>query len=75
MAIDSNIGLDDDPEFDSRSVTSYASSIGNPERLRVPPPPNEESAFAEIPFECPYCIALIKVENQQSWKYVFCGQF
>ncbi|KAF8249120.1 hypothetical protein K440DRAFT_599255, partial [Wilcoxina mikolae CBS 423.85] len=72
MATGPNIGLDDDPDpdFDSRSVTSYASSIGNsdPDRLRVPPPPNEESAFEGIPFECPYCMSLVKVENQQSWK-------
>jgi hypothetical protein len=69
-ARDVNAGLDDEPDFDTRSVTSYASSIGNPDRLRVPPPPNEESAFDGIPFECPYCFSLVKVEGQQSWKSV-----
>jgi hypothetical protein len=65
-----NVGLDDEPDFDTRSVTSYASSIGNADRLRVPPPPNEEIAFEGIPFECPYCFSLVKVEGQQSWKCV-----
>jgi hypothetical protein len=69
-APDVNADLDDEPDFDTRSVTSYASSIGNTDRLRVPPPPNEESAFEGIPFECPYCFSLVKVESQQSWKCV-----
>jgi hypothetical protein len=63
-------GLDDEHDFDTRSITSYASSIGNADRLRVPPPPNEESAFEGIPFECPYCFSLVNVEGQQSWKCV-----
>jgi hypothetical protein len=70
IASDVNDGLEDEPDFDTRSVTSYASSVGNPDRLRVPPPPNEDGAFEGIPFECPYCFSLVKVEGQQSWKCV-----
>ena len=54
-------------EFDARSVTSYASTIGDPDRLRVPPP-DHDRALEGTPFECPYCFALVKIEGWQSWK-------
>jgi hypothetical protein len=54
---------DYNPDFKAYTETSFASSIRNSDRLRVPPPPNQESAFEGIAFECPYCFSLIKVDG------------
>ncbi|KAF8539037.1 hypothetical protein BDD12DRAFT_839772 [Trichophaea hybrida] len=54
------------------SQTSFASSINTPGNLRVPPPPDQESAFDGDPFLCPYCRSMISVNGRQSWtRHVF----
>jgi hypothetical protein len=51
------------------SQTSYSSSAyGTLETLRVPPPPNQDSAFDGEPFQCPYCFIIITVTSQKYWK-------
>ncbi|KAF8253586.1 hypothetical protein K440DRAFT_656809 [Wilcoxina mikolae CBS 423.85] len=50
------------------SQTSFASSSnGKSGVLRVPPPPDPESAFDGKPFQCPYCYEIISVTGNQSW--------
>ncbi|KAF8244040.1 hypothetical protein K440DRAFT_663731 [Wilcoxina mikolae CBS 423.85] len=54
------------------SQTSFASSINTPGNLRVPPPPDQESALDGDPFLCPYCRSMISVNGRQSWtRHVF----
>ncbi|KAF8536480.1 hypothetical protein BDD12DRAFT_912112 [Trichophaea hybrida] len=55
------------------SQTSYGpSEAGDPEVLRVPPPPNQESAYNYEPFQCPYCYSMITVVGETSWvRHVF----
>ena len=55
---------------DQRSQTSYATTINHKQRIHVPPPPNEDAAYADEPFECPYCFTITKIRNRQDWKYV-----
>ena len=46
--------------------TSFATSLGDTSRVRLPSMPNE--AADEQPFECPYCRTVATVENTRSWK-------
>ncbi|KAF8244139.1 hypothetical protein K440DRAFT_25588 [Wilcoxina mikolae CBS 423.85] len=63
----------EDTELDTRSEselsrTSYASSVGGLEGLRVPDPPKEALTSSETPFECPYCFSMVAVSNIIDWK-------
>jgi len=50
------------------SQTSYSpSEAGSPEIIRVPPPPDQDSAYNYEPFRCPYCYSLIIVAGETSW--------
>jgi len=64
-----------DLDFDSRSEgniseTSFGSNLSSGEfnSLQVPSPPDPESAFGGVPFECPLCWSMIKISNRQSWR-------
>lgn len=46
--------------------TSFATTIGDTGRPRLPLMPNE--AANEQPFECPYCRTVTTVENTRAWK-------
>ena len=49
---------------------SYSSPIrGAHEMLRVPQPPNQDRAFHEEAFQCPYSFTMITAPNQNIWKY------
>ena len=60
-----DIGKDED----QLSQTSYATSINNTIRIRVPPPP-DDAVFGDEPFECPYCFNIIMIRSGEDWKYV-----
>jgi len=47
------------------SRTSYATSHGGSDRIRVPPLPK---TLDGIEGECPYCWTVISVRNRNSWK-------
>ena len=51
-------------EVDVRSETSYALSVKD--AIRTPRLPKE--AAKAIPYECPYCFALIEVYDKSEWK-------
>lgn len=46
--------------------TSFATSLGDTSRARLPPMPSE--AANEQPFECPYCRTVAIVNNTRAWK-------
>jgi hypothetical protein len=51
------------------SQTSYSSSAsGMLQKLRVPPPPNPDTAFDGEAFQCPYCFNIITLTSEKSWK-------
>ena len=54
----------------SHSVTPFIHSedsrFGSPLSVRVPPPPNQETAY-KIPFQCPYCYSIISVSQEIQW--------
>jgi len=55
------------------SQTSYATSTeasSELPKLRVPPPPKQDSTFEGDPFECPYCFTIISISGRQSWEYI-----
>jgi hypothetical protein len=49
------------------SKTSYPPSVSIPRSIRVPPPPNKETALNGVPFLCPYCFQIVELVNQYSW--------
>jgi hypothetical protein len=48
------------------SQTSYASSMGSTENLRVPDPPGEHALDGE-PLQCPFCYSLVTIDNRLAW--------
>ncbi|KAF8248464.1 hypothetical protein K440DRAFT_600010 [Wilcoxina mikolae CBS 423.85] len=52
------------------SQTSFATTASGEAdiRLRVPHPPDPESAYAGQPFECSLCYAIIRVSGRPAWK-------
>jgi hypothetical protein len=46
--------------------TSYATSVGDSGRLRVPSLPKEN--MDGTPFECPFCRRIIEVNDRRAWK-------
>ena len=50
--------------------TSYALTINHRMGIRVPSPPDENAAYAGVPFECPYCFTITKIRDRQDWKCV-----
>jgi DNA-binding MarR family transcriptional regulator len=55
--------------FETQSVTSYATSIENEEaevKLRVPAQPQE--SLDGSPFECPYCYTIRIIDERQTWR-------
>ncbi|EHK27167.1 uncharacterized protein TRIVIDRAFT_34224 [Trichoderma virens Gv29-8] len=58
--------IDEDAVSDSGiSQTSFASSLADIERLRIPLPPKSAESG---PFECPFCFMIITATNRVSWK-------
>lgn len=58
--------LDEDQRSDTEySQTSYATSMADSERPRVPKMPKKLSRVA---FECPFCFMMIVVSNRHAWK-------
>jgi hypothetical protein len=58
--------VDEDTRSDAGvSQTSFASSIGDSTKLRVPPLPKEAK---NGPFECPLCFMIVVATNKISWK-------
>jgi hypothetical protein len=61
--------IDEDALSDSGvSQTSFASSVANTEKLRVPPLTKDAQ---KGPFECPFCFMVIVATNTVSWRLVF----
>ncbi|MCJ1464450.1 hypothetical protein MMC07_003063 [Pseudocyphellaria aurata] len=59
----------DDISDQNRSLTSYATSLGNDSsmsELKVPPMP--EKAASGMPFECPYCWGIQTLRDERSWR-------
>ena len=50
--------------------SSQTFSTTNEMRVYFPPLPVGNAAFEGDPFECPYCFKIVKVRNQQDWRYV-----
>ena len=58
--------LDEDQRSDTGySQTSYATSMADSERLRVPKIPKQHSRGA---FECPFCFMMIVASESHAWK-------
>ncbi|RYO82529.1 hypothetical protein DL766_007583 [Monosporascus sp. MC13-8B] len=58
--------LDEDDRSDTGiSLTSYATTAPDSQKLRVPPLPKQ---YIKGPFECPFCFMLISVANRLQWK-------
>lgn len=58
--------IDEDAVSDAGiSQTSFASSITDTERLRIPPLPKSAESGT---FECPFCFMIITATNRGSWK-------
>jgi hypothetical protein len=65
-ALDVSIAdLDEDEYDDTQSVTSYASSGHDPEKLRPPPLPKRGEDGK--PFECPLCFRFTVVQHVKAW--------
>ncbi|KAM3550098.1 hypothetical protein ARSEF4850_008512 [Beauveria asiatica] len=62
--------LDEEPnDRDSRSVTSYASSVGEDEEdNRLSVVQFQEVATPNEPFECPYCWTIQQFNGHHAWK-------
>lgn len=68
--------LDEQNDDDTRSQTSYATSVGDDDsdnRLSVRRLEEvlEEVAGTTQSFECPYCWTIQKINNQHAWRYAF----
>lgn len=59
-----NVVEDDDIKTDI-SQTSYATSVADTGKLRVPPLPKQSK---DGPFQCPFCYMMISVCTKHSWK-------
>ena len=59
--------LEDDRLDAGASQTSYATSMANPEALRIPPLPEEAHSG---PFQCPLCFMMIVATDRVAWKCV-----
>ena len=59
------LGLED--KMSDISQTSYTPSNANPDRLRVPPMPEE---YMNGPFQCQFCHMLVSIDSRHTWKYV-----
>ena len=70
IKIELNQAVGNIKDEDQLSQTSYATSTNHKLRIRVPPPPDEITAFDGMPFECPYCFTITKIKGRQDWKYV-----
>lgn len=58
--------IDEDALSDAGiSQTSFASSLADTQRLRIPPLPKRAKSG---PFECPFCYMIITATNRASWK-------
>lgn len=62
-----SLEMDEEQNSDGGTQTSFATSTGNSEKLRVPPLPDEAS---KGPFECPFCYMIISLHTKIAWNYV-----
>ncbi|KAF8253413.1 TPR-like protein [Wilcoxina mikolae CBS 423.85] len=54
------------------STTITDTTVSTAYILRVPRPPNQDSAYNHEPFQCPYCYSMITVAGETSWmRHVF----
>lgn len=69
LLLKTDIAPDPEPEEDTQSQTSYATSVGQDEegtKLQVVP---LETVSNGLPnFECPYCWQIQTIKTQKSWK-------
>lgn len=65
-----NIDFDERTSDSGASETSYAATLTNGAIVTIPPPP--KGSQGGMPFECPICFHIIKVESTHSWnRHVF----
>ena len=65
-----NIDFDDKASNTVKSQTSYAPTLLSGGSVVIPPPP--KASMGRLPFECPYCLYVIKIDSIHSWnKHVF----
>ncbi len=57
----------DDHSESGNTQTSFATSVADSQKLRVPPLPDTAYQGA---FECPFCFLMIAVIDRRAWKYV-----
>ncbi|KAI3316708.1 hypothetical protein HD806DRAFT_517004 [Xylariaceae sp. AK1471] len=63
--------LNEDERSDTGvTATSFATSMTNSGRLKVPPLPKQAD---DGPFECPYCFMIISVSTRIGWKKHVCA--
>ena len=65
-----DLNVDECDSDNGRSVTSFATSVGEGSDDVVQFPPQPEASINGKEFECPYCWTIISVKNWQAWKYV-----
>ena len=59
------LSLDKDDDDNRRSQTSFATSVANTERSKLPALPE---AAQEGPFECPLCFMMVSITTRRLWK-------
>ena len=65
-----NIDFDDKASDTDVSQTSYAPTLLRGGNLAIPPPP--KASLEGVPFECPYCFYMIKIDGIRAWnKHIF----
>ena len=65
-----NIIFDDKASDTDISQTSYAPTLLSGKSVAIPPPP--KASLGGVPFECPYCFYVIKIDGVRAWnKHIF----
>ena len=65
-----NIDFDDRASDTDISRTSYAPTLLSGGNIAIPPPP--KTSLDGVPFECPYCFYVIRIDGVRAWnKHIF----
>lgn len=56
-------------DWETGTQSSYASTLGGKDNIRIPPRPCGPDGKELTQFECPYCFRLIEIRSSKSWRY------
>jgi DNA-binding MarR family transcriptional regulator len=57
-------------DFDTQSVTSYATSIEDEDEVKLRIPAQPQESFDGKPFECPFCYTIRIIDERHTWRYL-----